>query len=328
MSFGTFRFILALNVLATHVLDYSEAGPQWAAGYGSVEAFFVLSGYFITHSLRRSYLDGLGGFSRFWINRSLRLYPTHWLALLVCLSLPSGSVVPAQISDAGVFPNIMLWGMANVFSTPNPPVNGPMWSLGIELPAYLVMSIWAARSHRHAKSFIFASLIILLIFSTIYQQNASHRIHILFTSIATQMFPFSIGCWLVGARRSRAIGSRIFIISTLFTIWVLPFDSLTLYLFALVTPLAILACEAHPGGRLDQLLGNLSYPVYVWHIPVIAVLSSWKIHGWLLLAGTPLMTILVAMITIILVDSPIALYREKIRNPPNSMQIFQESRSP
>src|SRR6185312_12469878 len=77
--FGTFRVILAILVLLSHIF----VGNRFNCGTAAVVCFFIISGYVMTILIRNSY--GKIGKSTwyFYADRFLRIYPQYFLFMLL-----------------------------------------------------------------------------------------------------------------------------------------------------------------------------------------------------------------------------------------------------
>ncbi len=116
----------------------------------AVIVFFVLSGYVILLSVRRM-LD-TGGFSmrQFAINRVARIYPPFFLSLLLVWAIAiltnRGIMVPDPVFPARDFvvgPFIFLRDAVFMFGngTPAQMINGPIWSLRLEVACYILTAL-------------------------------------------------------------------------------------------------------------------------------------------------------------------------------------------
>ena len=83
---GSIRFILALAVLVFHSHDTFLGLPFFGQGAVAVQAFFVISGFYMALVLNEKYTGATG---RFYFNRFLRIYPMWWafVALEVVVAL-------------------------------------------------------------------------------------------------------------------------------------------------------------------------------------------------------------------------------------------------
>lgn len=117
--------------------------------WSGVDIFFALSGFLITGILLRE-KQTPGYFSRFYIRRSLRIFPLYYAALIVIFILLPALHLPAldnpgiqRLQDAQAW----MWAYSqdfaityynNDFFDPDPLWVGHFWSLGVEEHFYLV----------------------------------------------------------------------------------------------------------------------------------------------------------------------------------------------
>lgn len=78
---GLIRFILAIGVV------FSHAGMAWGfttlGGSVAVQAFYIISGFYITLILNEKYINQNNSYKLFITNRFLRIYPIYWVVLLL-----------------------------------------------------------------------------------------------------------------------------------------------------------------------------------------------------------------------------------------------------
>jgi len=111
------RGILALGVVFLHFGANSFFIKNGFAGFQlqlSVDVFFLLSGFVLTHSARNGVQFGQFIYRRFW-----RLAPVFFVT--TCLSLAATSTLPHPLEFLGAVPLIG-----------GDPVNGPAWSVAWE----------------------------------------------------------------------------------------------------------------------------------------------------------------------------------------------------
>ncbi|OGB33305.1 MAG: hypothetical protein A3F78_16555 [Burkholderiales bacterium RIFCSPLOWO2_12_FULL_61_40] len=87
---GLLRLLLAIGVVAAHA--GSIGGLTLTAGSVSVQAFFIISGFYMAMVLTEKYV-GSSAISTFFTNRALRLLPVYWIVL--------GLTVLASVLGAG-----------------------------------------------------------------------------------------------------------------------------------------------------------------------------------------------------------------------------------
>lgn len=242
-----------------------------------VDFFFMLSGFVMGHV----YLDRIsrpGEKYVFLVSRLARVYPLHALTLttMVLLSLVAG----AEISDAymaTIIRNIFLlqaWGAQDAFI-----FNFPSWSISAEWAAYLLFPVIAAIVVRSSfGQIVLAVLSVCAVFLEHYLVNSLgvrwERVCLL------RAIPlFALGVLLfsrqdVLASFSRSSLTLLQVIVTLAIILAMHFSApliLLLPLFAIL----ILSTHSDEGFLprvLDntplQVLGLISYTIYLLHIPV------------------------------------------------------------
>lgn len=78
---GVIRFLLAMSVVVYH--SNTLCGERFIGGTAAVQAFYILSGFYMAMILNEKYRPGPGSFRLFITNRFLRLYPAYWVVLLL-----------------------------------------------------------------------------------------------------------------------------------------------------------------------------------------------------------------------------------------------------
>jgi peptidoglycan/LPS O-acetylase OafA/YrhL len=76
---GILRFLLALSV----VLAHSNSSYSLIGGPLAVQAFYIISGFYMSLILNEKYVGSNKSFKLFFSNRILRLYPIYWMVLLL-----------------------------------------------------------------------------------------------------------------------------------------------------------------------------------------------------------------------------------------------------
>lgn len=80
---GLLRFLLAIAVILSH--SGSLFGLKFVSGPTAVEAFFIISGFYIALILNEKYVKANDSYRLFITNRFLRLYPMYWVMLIISL---------------------------------------------------------------------------------------------------------------------------------------------------------------------------------------------------------------------------------------------------
>lgn len=134
------RLIFALMVFGAHcyVIDDIFNLHFFKEGFVGVSFFFVLSGFIIAYNYQKKLSESKLTKRDFWVARIARIYPLHWLTLLVAIVL-GGYVVASGYADWGkhFFASLTLTNAyipkADYFFS----FNSPSWSLCCEQLFYL-----------------------------------------------------------------------------------------------------------------------------------------------------------------------------------------------
>ena len=147
---GYFRLLLAFFVVAQHL-----AGAKFL-GSSAVQAFFIVSGFLMTSVMSKTYGYSAAGFSKFWLNRVLRLYPAYLLIILMTVTvlLSFGETFTRSVAPTIGWPSDLFEWAQNVtmlFANPvpisvTPRLSPPTWALTLELVCYFLISIGLTRT--------------------------------------------------------------------------------------------------------------------------------------------------------------------------------------
>ena len=280
-----------LAPMAAPVEDNFKLG--FNAGY-AVLFFYVISGFLITYALGRKYGDDTRGFYK---ARFTRIFSLYWPLVVLTFLLFNYSwsqFLAASPWDklTGIFLLGQDWRMA--FAT-YPVVHydaaifglRQAWTLGAELTFYimapLLMRSWKIGAALLLASFSFRALLVadvgggfhgvwgyLFIGSTFGFFMLGHL-----AALAARRWPMLANrkrgvVLMVGSFAAMAVGPRA------------GFDNWRLWLSALCFAAALPGLfEATKGIRWMNLLGNLSYPLYLVHTLVVAAVGDW----WLALGN-------------------------------------------
>lgn len=144
------RAFAALSVLVYHLIahwewdDFPAVGPlAWfRAGWMAVDVFFVTSGLVIGLSaFARVEAQGLAFRPGFLRSRLARVVPLHYVTLAVFVLVVEPSLW--RNADFGLDVGAHLLFLHNLFFPYYGSINGPNWSLGVEMQFYLLMLLAA-----------------------------------------------------------------------------------------------------------------------------------------------------------------------------------------
>nr|WP_283808932.1 acyltransferase family protein [Vagococcus allomyrinae] len=301
------------------VMLYHFQLPFAQGGFIGVDIFFVLSGYLITNSLMIEWHQAKKfDFKQFWLKRLRRLLPAVITLLVVVLIVcffffPSSFKKSWSDSIAALFYVSNWWYIFkkvpyfDSFGTPSPFKH--LWSLAIEEQFYLLWPValfgllkWLKKRQRVLIAIITAGIFSAVLMAVLYDPNGIDRVYY---GTDTRLFAILAGCGLAflwpyyylddnfGQRAQRILdGAGSVALAALIGIALLINEYQTflyhggLVLVALFT-IILLGVIVHPSSKLGKLfanpffswLGKRSYSLYLWHYPVVALLTPIKLVG-------------------------------------------------
>jgi peptidoglycan/LPS O-acetylase OafA/YrhL len=303
---GTLRTIFALAVVFAHSWP---TGSMFVGSRNAVQLFYIISGFLISYVLveRKSYHD----LPTFYLSRYLRLYPIYFFVAVLSLVLLMATRRPGFLEVYESAPNgaIALLAFANLFLFGQDWVmfsgvrdhtlvfvsdfkNSDVmlfqglvvhqaWTLGVELSFYVIAPFVLPR-----RKCIYVLLILSL----------ALRVYLISTGLGFKdpwtyrFFPTELAFFLLGALAhqlllplcQRVSQKRLGIAADVTTYTLIAISlSFTLipvaelykticlfFVFLMFIPMAFIFQNRH---RIDNWIGNLSYPIYIGHILVIRV---------------------------------------------------------
>ena len=308
------RGVAALMVVAFHLFEaYSGGSPHKQIinhGYLAVDFFFLLSGFVVAYA----YVDRWGGMSQwqFYKRRLVRLQPMIVIGGLIGAALLAfqhspmfpklETVTTWQVIGVLLLsfvmiplrPSAEIRGWGEIY-----PLNGPQWSLFYEYVANILYAVGLRKlSNRWLGALVALSALALIGLLVLGPRGDviggwaldAKGIHIGLTRV---MFPFFAGVLLmrlgkrIKVRHGFAVCSVLLIAALSLPrfggterLWVngLYEAACVILLFPLIV--AIGAGEKDVDGpslRIARFFGDLSYPLYITHYPLIYVYTAWVV---------------------------------------------------
>lgn len=301
------RAFAVIAVLIFHLRPASLPG-----GFIGVDIFFVVSGFLITTLLIRELAstDNLD-LPRFWLRRARRLLPA--LVLVVLISVTGGLLlgddllvgIRRQTLGALTFSTnwVEILAGSSYFAGTSPQLFAHFWSLAVEEQFYLLWPLlflvllamvrsWRARIGIAAGAAVVSALVMALLFSPgedvtrVYYGTDTHAFGLLLG--VALAFMWAGTRWLDAPwfRRLAPLAAPLTLLSIVALMWLLDENSpLTfrggLFLASLLTALLIacLLSENRYAVAVAELrplrwVGERSYGIYLWHWPLILLLTA------------------------------------------------------
>lgn len=306
-----------LRAIAVSAVVLYHAFPNvFPGGFVGVDIFFVISGFLITGILRKEIADDNFSIPSFYARRIRRLFPALIVVLGVVLFAGWFTLLQNEfrqlgwhaVAGASFFSNIALWlevGYFDIQSVLKPLLH--LWSLGVEEQFYIVWPLVLFAVYRLKLSFLFiAVLLFLLSFFggiTAISKNSSAAFYLpqyrfwelilggaltgipCFSALRGSPSPLRLQIVRILNRASLISWlGMFFIVISVFTLdehkpfpgyWaLLPVIGTAMLISA--GPKTIIAKKVLANKAMVGI-GLISYPLYLWHWPIISF--GWIIYG-------------------------------------------------
>lgn len=291
--------IQALRAVAA-VLVVIYHAKVTSGGYIGVDIFYVISGFLITGLLLRE-LDGTGSLAlkAFYLRRVKRLLPASFFVLFVT-AIIAWIVYPTtlrhglgkDIAAAGAYVSnylFALWQMDYQNLNSTPPVVIHYWSLAVEEQFYLFWPFIILALYRYgARRAVFFGVLAITAASFLISLFLTSREPIWsFYSLPTRAWELGVGALLLFIPKRIRFSSNygwlalgLILFGTLTFTDKTPFPGTAALVPVIGTAFAIASLNNWPRAmnrfgnlKVVQWLGEISYPLYLWHWPVLVIPS-------------------------------------------------------
>lgn len=296
------RALAALLVLFFHANFIS-------GGFIGVDIFYVISGFLITGLLVKELnLNGRISLRAFYLRRSKRLLPASFLVLLVTAvlawwflpAISRGSIGRDLVASSLYISNYLFafWqnDYQNLNSTPSPFIH--YWSLAVEEQFYLfwpLLILGMARFRSHKKFYFGFSIVVITSLALGIWLTKVAPIWA-FYSLPTRAWELGFGAFLSICiekfrryfpdwvyRQIAILGLILLVLSIFYFDEHTPFPGSAALVPVTGTTLLILSIGQWPRvmeflatNRISLWLGKISYPLYLWHWPILVLpISFW-----------------------------------------------------
>ncbi|MBQ3187997.1 MAG: acyltransferase [Bacteroidaceae bacterium] len=319
-------------------------------GYLAVDFFFILSGFVISYAYDDRWHSSMT-LGDFFKRRLIRLHPMLVMgAIIGCITFCIQGCVKWDGSSTATWQIILALVLSMLFIPAYPgaahevrgngemfPLNGPSWSLFFEYIGNIIYALFIRRlSNRLLALFVAVTGVLFTIFA-IFNISGYENIGVgwtldnvnFFGGTLRMLFPFSLGMLL--SRNFKPVKIRgIFWLSSaaLFLLFSVPFipsvNNLCIngiyeifcisVAFPLIVWLGASGCTSDKySTKVCGFLGNISYPLYITHYPIMYLFYAWLIDNklytfgntWHVAIGVILFNILMAYACLKFYDEPI-----------------------
>ena len=335
--FGMYRSILALMVVASHL-----GGIPYTGTY-AVFGFYILSGYLMTLIMQVNYGYTKTGLVKYGINRFLRIYPIYWtsISFSAVLILALGEEYTSHYHETMYLPQNVIDVCKNIFlffpSHDKPRLTPPAWALTVEIFYYILIGLGISKDRKVVLYWLGLSMFYHILALAL-KANWDHR----YFSIPAASLPFATGALIYHYKQNllKCLNQIIvtanpympflIFLSILINCYVgyISGKSHTLFFYTnylLCTIMVVILSErkALPlvSKKLDNWLGDFSYPTYLFHyqagLLVVAIMDKTGFPHIrpdisIMLTSIPLILVFSWFITIA-IERPIELIRNLIK---------------
>lgn len=288
LTLDAMRGLAAFAVVLFH-MDF--VGVLMPSGYLAVDFFFLMSGFVISRTYQTKLIHEMS-FSNFFFERVIRLYPLYILGLAIGLLRCVAQILadhPLRMSwyDVSMSTVFNFFMLPSVVTNDIAPINGPAWSLFLEL---FVNLFWAGFLLNASKRRL-ACYVALMAFGlcTVVIAMGSAQTGWKWSEIGNGLirssFGFGLGALIAIYKKTAfSYDSKFSIIAMAALCIVLTVNVEAPYrawydLIAIifVFPIILLiGVSFNPPRRLQacaRALGDMSYPLYLLHFPALFTLS-------------------------------------------------------
>jgi len=317
------RFFLAFIVIQFHQFLYFQPNPFNAfmaqlGGKAAVVGFLVISGFSIHASLARQS-------EKFVARRLLRVYPAYIGSILLSLFLQYR--FPAYAAPQIVFePNSLSVFACNaallqMYACKAIAYDGVVWSLSIEFSFYIMVYLARRLPDRVFIALAMASLAVFCLPSDLSDSAGFHLL--MRINAAKYLWAFLFGYLLFRRHTIRelvglgALSSFAFALS--------PERSETLGPLTILATFVMIALATRRRGlksRVLNFLGDVSYPLYLVHLPLYIALGGF--FGIADALTLTLVAVLGAVLTLELVEKPFRRSLHRFGGMSRSLLKFAE----
>lgn len=286
------RAFAVLSVIVFH------AFPSWLrGGFVGVDVFFVISGYLISGHIFSSLERGKFSLQHFYSKRIRRIFPALIAVLAVCLVFGWVTLLVDEYMQMGLHvaagasfvSNFVLWSESSYFDTSamtKPLIH--LWSLGIEEQFYIVWPLlaWALWKSRLASLPVVMALLAasFALNITVLKADPTMAFYSPFTRMWELLAGAALAQWENQGNRMASAGQANVISTlglTLLTSSVFIIDEGAAFpgwwatLPVIGTVMVIAAGKSAivnraVGLKPFTLIGLISYPLYLWHWPLLS----------------------------------------------------------
>lgn len=298
--------IQGLRALAVILIFIFHLNPVWLpGGFIGVDIFFVISGFLMGSIVLRELNTDSFSFTKFYIARLKRIVPAYYFMLL-CTALAAAFILLSrdiyafkrELMHAAIFNSNYCYAKMNSYFgmelRQNPLLH--TWTIAVEMKFYFLLPILLFRTGKKYLLPILLSLAIILLIYSVYEIQYNHHETAAYYSLLIRIPEFFTGVLMssvISPKLSAVpqqikgimgwMGIGILILCVIFFNNKTDFPGISALLPCAGTALLLLSDSGPVYSLLTkkpfEYIGALSYSIYLWHWPVIALLRYYYAYN-------------------------------------------------
>lgn len=287
----------AIDIGSITVLPFTLLANGWLG----VNLFFILSGFVLYYpfALQKKQFDSLASVKKFYFRRAIRLLPLYYFSLIICIIFIIKPLSITALAEDAFYLLTVTFNFTNDISVIR--YNWVLWSLGIEVWFSIVFPLLAVCIKKYGVMRVLFVVLIISLATRIIGNDAQYSVgnpylNPVKDSLLGRLDEFLWGifiCFVYVNHLHRITKQWIF---TLFTLgllmiilssfswdyvilkilpsFIIPFINIILDVGFVMLTIALLAMKDNAikwlfSNHFIQLLGVMSYSLYIWHYNAI-----------------------------------------------------------
>jgi len=323
---GYIRFVLAIAVLFSHLgVTINGLNP----GVVAVIMFYMLAGSVVAHVWQDILPEGKNKYMGFCMDRALRIFPLYIYTMVLTLLFVAVTgygnphyPISALVNNLLVVPlNYYMFLDSTILTEPSWWLIPQAWSLGAELQVYLLLPVIFI--NKQVRYIFFIASFTVYMLANLGCINTDYYGYRLVPGV---LFIFIMGVIIKESQVVRYRAAKhwvlyiglviIYVMFEFYDVFKVVYAQETMIGLLIGVPLLTYAGRTKIKLPYNAMMGSMSYGVFLTHFLVIWVLDYSQIiqkATIMYFVAILLMTLIIAFIGVVLVETKIALIRTRVR---------------
>jgi len=285
------RGLAAVVVMLYHYTLHAGGVRLLGGAYVVVDLFFILSGFVLIHSYGKKIENGMN-LKRFMLIRVVRLYPLYLLGLILgfialihysvladTLDVDASKINHALLLNTLMLPylNYEVWYFdKDILTGIIYPLNDPGWTIFFEFFVNIIFFYWISKFKNIKIIYLFAITYLIFFLYVVLTRTANPGwgVYNFYGGFPRVISEFFMG--ILVYQHYEKIKAKpwltVAIAGAVFGLMSIGNTKLSLINMFILCPLLVLLCAKIQfktiGNKVCTYLGNLSFPLYIVHVPI------------------------------------------------------------